>query len=459
MNANDGNRGYGECGANAAPQALALVLAALSLLFMIGVADAGAESQSSKTLTRFHDPVIVKTSLLGDLSSRQTGLYRLYSSHQGVLSPIPFQFDERDETGEIVFPGADDTGKFVFDDNDELVFMAKDLGDRIDSSLLPPERTAALEIEVTDPVNASRGWVYLLHFPETPPPLSSVRYATFDPKTNQARALFYTMDYFPGWNFFTGMRIHAAAGGTGENILDRMKLRIQPTFSLVLTTVSPLFTEQDITVTIDGVKNGPVRAIRRVRQSLDLGRFLPSIPNGTTYTYFYLSSFITPSQFKIPWLALKLLRDFRFTGVSDFRRNAIGMQYWDAVNAPSLTFTGSNASNVKTNEDHEWYVVSGKAGTHLQAFIIPEQWRQWGIVRGTVFLDDDRAPAGDGREDEPGIHAAGYSLLNMTHLREPGTYDMNMAVVILPRPYRPGDEQDPLSMLKQPLVSEVHSIP
>lgn len=308
-------------------------------------------------------------------------------------------------------------------------------------------------------MNASRGWAYLLHFTETPPSLSSVRYATFDPKTNQAKTLFYTMDYFPGWNFSTGMRIHASAGGTGENILDRMKLRIQPTFSLALTTVSPLFTEQDITVTIDGVKNGPVRAIRRVRQSLDLGRFLPSIPNGTTYTYFYLSSFITPSQFKIPWLVLKLLRDFRFTGVSDFRRNAIGMQYRDAVNAQSLTFTGSNASNVKTNEDHEWYVVSGKAGTHLQAFNIPEQWRQWGIARGTVFLDDNGASAGEGREDEPGTHAAGYSLLNMTNLREPGTYDMNMAVVILPRPYRPGDEQDPLSMLKQPLVSEVHSIP
>lgn len=267
--------------------------------------------------------------------------------------------------------------------------MAKDIGDRIDPSLLPSERNIALEIEVTDPVNASRGWAYLLHFPEIPTPRSSVHYATFDPQTNQAKGLWYTLDYFPGWNFFTGMRIHAAAEGSGKNILDRMKLRIQPTFSLALTTVSPLFTEQDITVTIDGVKNGPVRAIRRVRQSLDLSRFLPTIPNRTTYTYFYMSSFITPSKFKIPWLVLKLLQEFRFTGVSDFRRNALGMQYWDAVNDQGLTFTGSNGSNVNTNKDHEWYVVSGKAGTHLQAFVIPEQWRQWGIARGTVFLDDD----------------------------------------------------------------------
>ncbi len=370
-------------------QGLALVLAALPLLFIIVIHDAGAAVQVSNTLTRFHDPVIVTTSLFPELPTRETTNYRLYSSHHGVLSPIPFQFDERDKAGEIIFPDSDDTDEFAFDDNDELVFMAKDLGDRIDPSLLPSERNIALEIEVTDPVNASRGWAYLLHFPETPTPRSSVHYATFDPQTNQAKGLWYTLDYFPGWNFFTGMRIHAAAEGTGENILDRMKLRIQPTFSLALTTVSPLFTEQDITVTIDGVKNGPVRAIRRVRQSLDLGRFLPTIPNGTTYTYFYMSSFITPSKFKIPWLVLKLLQEFRFTGVSDFRRNAIGMQYWDAVNSQGLTFTGSNASTVNTNKDHEWYVVSGKAGTHLQAFVIPEQWRQWGIARGTVFLDDD----------------------------------------------------------------------
>lgn len=79
-------------------------------------------------------------------------------------------------------------------------------------------------------------------------------------------------------------------------------------------------------------------------------------------------------------------------------------------------------------------------------------------MRGTIFLDDNGASSGDGREDEPGTHAAGYSLLNMTNLRKPGTYDMNMAVVILLRPYQPGDEQDPLSMLKEPLVSEVHPI-
>lgn len=217
---------------------------------------AAPTTPEAKTLTRFNDPVVVRTSLLTGLPTRHTNGYRLYSVREGVPSPIPYQFGERDEAGELVFPEPDSSGEFAFDNNDELVFMAKDTGARAPRGLLPSRSDAVIEIEVTDPVDGRKGWAYLLHFRDNPPPPSSMTYATFDPKTNQARALFYTMDYFPGRNFFTAMRIAPAAGGTGENILNRMKLRVNPTFSLLLTTWSPLFTEEDFSVRVDGVKMG-----------------------------------------------------------------------------------------------------------------------------------------------------------------------------------------------------------
>jgi hypothetical protein len=214
---------------------------------------------------------------------------------------------------------------------------------------------------------------------------------------------------------------------------------------LLLTTWSPLFTEEDFSVRIDGVKNGPVRAIRRVRQSLNLGRFFPEMPGGTAYTYFYLSSFTTPSIFSAPWLVLKALQDFQFTGVSEFRGSASEMTYRDAVNPQDLAFSAQkNGADAITDKDHDWYVVGGKQGTHLQAFMIPEQWKEWGIVRGTVF------------HSEP--PAAGYSLLNMTNLRKPGNYHMNMIFVILTRPYRTGDEVPPLGMLRYPLSIDAKTL-
>jgi len=77
--------------------------------------------------------------------------------------------------------------------------------------------------------------------------------------------------------------------------------------------------------------------------------------------------------------------------------------------------------------------------------MIPEQWTEWGIVRGAVF-----------RSEPP---AAGYSLLNMTNLGKPGNYHMNMIFVILPRPYQTGDEGPPLAMLRRPLHSVAKTLP
>lgn len=417
-------------------QAFGLCACVYVALFSAGANVASA--QEAKSLTRLHDPVIVKTDLLTDLPTRDTAGYRLYSVQGGHLLPIPFQFDERDGAGEIVFNDAETNNGFRLDENDELVFMAKDTGDRMAPGLLPAASDAAVEIEVADPSNGDRGWAYLIHYPGDAPPASPVSYARFEPTMNQARTSFYTIDYYPGLNFFTGLRIAPAAGGTDENMLERMKLRVHPTFSLLLSTWSPLFTEEDFSVRVDGVKNGPVRAIRRVRQSLNLGRYFPDMPGGTAYTYYYFSSFTTPSVFSAPWLVLKALEDFQFTGVSEFRGSASEMTYRDAVNPQGLAFSAQrNGAGAVTGEDHDWYVVGGKHGTYLQAFMIPEQWKEWGIVRGTVF-----------RSEPP---EAGYSLLNMTNLRKPGNYHMNMIFVILTRPYRTGDEVRPLAMLRHPL--------
>ena len=54
--------------------------------------------------------------------------------------------------------------------------------------------------------------------------------------------------------------------------------------------------------------------------------------------------------------------------------------------------------------------------------------------------------------------AAGYSLLNMTRLREAGSFELMMASVVLPSPYRAGDEAGPMAMLHAPLATEVRRI-
>ncbi|MEP6888159.1 MAG: hypothetical protein ABI945_07520 [Nitrospirales bacterium] len=89
------------------------------------------------------------------------------------------------------------------------------------------------------------------------------------------------MEHFPQAQFFTGIRIMPGGGRYWRELPRWMKIRLHPTFSLLLTTWSPLFTEEDFTVKVDGIKNGRVRAVRRVCQSLNLGTFFPDVPSGT----------------------------------------------------------------------------------------------------------------------------------------------------------------------------------
>lgn len=200
----------------------------LVLTVLLGATPAPVAGATARTLIRFQDPVILPTGLLHALPDHRTAKCRLYRLQGGSLEPVPFQFDARDDDGDLVFPKTPAAEEFIFDDNDELVFMAKDVGDRAGREMLPPDSDGALEIVVTDPIDGTVGWAYLVHFADQVPPRSPIRYATFDEKTNEVRALFYRMTYFPGRNFFTGMRITPEGGGTGENLLSRMKVRVQP---------------------------------------------------------------------------------------------------------------------------------------------------------------------------------------------------------------------------------------
>lgn len=424
----------------------------LALFSLATPALAGPPNDQAKTLVRLHDPVVIRTSLLPDLPDHVTASYRLYGARRGALEPIPFQFDERDRDGELVLSDGGTDADFTFDDNDELVFMAKDTGDRVGAIELPGA-DAALEIEVTDPPHAERGWVYLVHFPVDPPPRSAIRYATFDAARQEARALFYQVSYsHDRSNFLESVSVAPEAGGTGEPLIKRITMRVNPTFSFLGATWGTTFTEESFSVVPDGMKNGPVRAVRRLRQSLDLGRWCPDIPNGKVYTYYYFSSFTTPSTFSVPWLVLKALKGFRFESIDQLAPQTTTMRYWDGANPEGVPFSAGNRP-VASDGDHDWWVMSGSEGTCLQTLAIPAPWRTWGITRGIVFQDGGAAEPGSSRDV-----GAGYSLLGMTNLRAPGDYEIDSAMIVLPRPYRIGDEAEALAMLRTPLQTRMRPV-
>jgi hypothetical protein len=432
-------------------------LLAAGLLLAAGISGAPtAAATEQSTLARVHDPVTVSGASVEPRPDRLVTEYRVVRARAGEIEAIPYQFDARDEHDEIIFDSQDDDQ--VIGARDELVFMARDVGDRLPPTSLPAEADDAWEVEVIDPRSDQRGWVYLLHYAGVPPAPSPVRYAAFDPSTNEARGWYYSVRYAPERNYYTSMRILPGPGGSGPELLNRMQIRIDATFSLLLTDWRPQFTEENFTAQVDGVKNGPVRAIRRVQQSLDLGRFFPDMPSGRVYSFYYLSSFVTPTTLSVPWSVLRSVREFEFRGINDFRSDVVGMTYRDGANPNGVRYGGGPLATLDTQTDHEWWAISGDVGTCVHVFEIPSAWKQWGVARETVFIDESAAENGSAAEAAPPTRAAGYRLTNLGQIRQHGAHQLTLATVVWPEPFRDGDEAGPVAMVTQPLQTQVRRV-
>ncbi|MBM4245320.1 MAG: hypothetical protein FJ148_16180 [Deltaproteobacteria bacterium] len=419
----------------------ALLLALLAVV-------AAASHAAATPLSRLHDPVVVPVARLDGIEGTDSATLRLYRVRDGRWESIPYQFDARSGDGGLAVAGPVD---FRLDADDELVFMAKDAGERSADGTRPAGADGAVEIELAEPRGDERGYAYLAAF-ASPPEVSFEPYVTYDVAAREARSAFYRVDYAAGRNFFTGVRIAEGAGGYRSNLLRQSRMRGSPTFSLLLTDVTLDFTEQNSVVEIEGVRTGPVRSVRRVKLSVDLGPLFPELPSGTSYTYHYLTSYATPTRIKFPWIMLQTLRDFRFENVLDFQPDVMPLTYHDAEHPGGIALAPAAPFEVRTTVDHEWWVHSGSAGTMLHAMVIPPAWRDWGVVRGTVVRSG-------GTDASARQSAAGYTLLNMTSLREAGAYDLLMASVVLPGGYAAGDEAGPMAMMNDPLVVSSHRMP
>ena len=410
------------------------------------LAAAVSQAEEVRTLRRVHDPVVVRTDRLPGLPTRDTRNVVLYRVTGDRVGPIPVQFDARDAKGDVVVDGPRD---FTFDDDDELVFMAADAGDRAATPPCPAGCDAVVEIALVDPRDGTRAWAYLAHFAEAPPDPDFPPYVRFDAEAGVARSESYEVDYAHERNYFTGIRIGAADRPVGPNLIRQTRMRGSPTFSLLLLNVTLDFTEQNSVIDVDGVRVGPVRAVRRARLSIDLGSLFPDLPGGKAYTYHYRTMYLTPSRIGFSWAILKALRDFRFENLVDFAPETMPLTVYDSRHPDGIALDRLPAPEVKDDDDCEWWAHTSATGTMMHAFVIPPRWREWGITRGMMLR------AGQNANGASSAYAAGYTLDNMTRLREAGTWDLLMASVVLSHPYRNGDEDDALAFIREPLRVDV----
>jgi len=251
-------------------------ISSLILVLVLGTDGFGAEALAKKTLKRRVDPVIVDGKLASEVIGFPLEGLRLYAFHNGRFEPIRFQIDEMTgENGDWILSKGPipngDLSNVKFDTWDKLIFMADATGDRVAKEAWTPGCTKGSEIEVVDPLTGEKGWCYLLYFVSNPPARSSLPdHVKYDYKTEtiEGDSWYYQYIITKDGLHSTYYKVISLKGknGIGKNFVDRLKVR--PT--LKIAGVPLHFNEETLKSNVIAYKTGPVRAIRRVEQYVQI---------------------------------------------------------------------------------------------------------------------------------------------------------------------------------------------
>ena len=412
-----------------------------------------------KSIAREHDPVKITCASIPGFLGEPIEQCRLYAVHNHEFAPIPFQIDEVDSKGLYVLPNGKrpnrDRGKREgrreregqIDENDEILFMARDLGDRALEPTLPPGLVRNAEIEVVDPLTKGKGWAYLLSFPDPPAP-SSVDYVRFAPEEDRIYADFFTLGYSPlnDLVYTDYLSVTPAAGGNGKNLIDRMNIRF--TASILLRSLTFSRHEDDFTSEIIAYKDGAVRVMRRVGNHMRLVFGIKS-PEVIAYSVYYRNAIESPNTFHLPFDMRTYVKSVEFYGGTDYRSNCAGMTFYtsDAPNGVVVDGRMSDREKELDRSEYEWTVLAGPQGAMMSRLDLSPSF---GVVMGKKlhYLDDGSAL--NPPESEPGLLPyIGYIPTNLLDLKK-GTYYYNVHIYFPPN-YRPGDEKKFLHILDHPL--------
>jgi len=268
--------------------------ARIGTVLLAAAAPASSASREQATIDRPEDPIEMVGGDVAQLIDTAVDGFALYVWVDDQFQPLNFQVDERGPGGGY-FSEEAETG--FIDDNDQIVFMVEDGGDRagtgewLDHANVEPDHR--YEIELEDPLNpGAKGWVYL--FLGADLPRSSADYVDVlaDDPFHVASDR-YGEEYLPGIpGALDDLTILPAIGGSGTDLYDRMKFRLK---------LGPLWdwqTEEDGVAENTNYKDGSVRVILAYNVTIPILEFALS---NTQVIYHRQMSITRNKIFQLYW--------------------------------------------------------------------------------------------------------------------------------------------------------------
>lgn len=442
-------------------------------LALILIATSFPADADRRALSRLSDVVTVAGAQLPGLRGKDLAGIRVFGFREGVLAAIPFQVDQRNSTGNWVWdtafentqkvefeddfefeetpaPGIgrfqvhddeDPPGEARLDDNDVLVFLAKDAGGRGDANEILQGEDTVIEIEILDPVDGATTWVYVAYYDREPPPYSSVRYVSHSPRERQIDTSYYQFNYSGTCIVcIENLRIQ------GAPMVDRINVRGKVRADLGFIRRDIRFSETDIYGYVEGIIQGPVRIIKRHVVHLELWNLIRTAD--VTCDHYYYPAYAEipiclPIRFPITEASVFLLTELHDTPL---RRTLIGgsdghiAEYSESVHVLDI--------------DHrlhmEWIAFDSPQGSVVSFVELPGKIAAHAEAR--PCLCDQGAGALDAEISAVAGPVAGFVVKSGKDCPK-GPHVLHGTYVISAHPYRPGDEERAHNLAHTPLTT------
>jgi hypothetical protein len=369
----------------------------LALWLLLAAAVQTQGDTPASAWTRTLEPVVLTGDELWLFSNAGVDDLFVYAYNGSTWEAVPYQVDEVDASG--VYTVEDG----LLDANDEVVFMAMDLGEAADLGAwiadADSQNYPRYEVQVTDPLNAGQqGWAYVYRS-TTLVPGPSDDYVDWNAGENQIVAATYRLAFSP--------TVHASVdalelNGSGVDALDRTKIRLNATCHLPfpLPPIGLMLTEEGLAglsgfaPTVDG----PVR-----------------VGSGDTEGgwWFYHSLYRTDAVLSVDDLAppdaceqvdinwLRLSNDWLDPAVSGMAPAT----YYDS-NTPDGVPIDGQPDVVPSTPHTTWLQVSGGQGSTVQVADIT----LGGGSLSNYYKDNLTVDSGDTGEDQQSFGDAGFRV-------------------------------------------------
>ena len=388
---------------------------------------------ATKTLDRFYDPIEIRGEMFPLMHNLKLDHLALLVCQNGKLVPIPYQFDEWTPEGEMILrSGADhntDKANDILDPQDMLVFMARDLGDRVEPAIWKDQGTRGVEIEVIEPLTQERAWAYLVYFEKEIPKAARKYTLRVDTDTPEFRnygdtyTMFGTSRELGGKHYRTVVNkfiaVNPEAGGTGLNFIDRSKYRVS--FSLFFGLIKIKFNEDNFIGGMDRYFVGPVRASGRQWVSLVLPMNLKT-PKIYGDIYVYDTMILTIGHTSFPFNPGYVLTNYKMSVGYDLHDpNGRGMQYYSDTNPGGFLMDGHMSEDELSNYNDEpdnWRCIVGPQGWMIHRSIWDEDYRQQARIRMKYRDDIEHQAPPDYFPGDLGFYYTESTIESL----DPGTY-------------------------------------